>query len=395
MLSTHGTHPFPSYCVRFSDNSRGPFLSFGVFQDYYGETYLSTTSLSVISWIGTVQGFLLVIVGTLTGPFFDMGHMAMLLRLGTALIVLGFLVAAESEDYFGVFLSFSLLVGVGSGLLFVPSVSIVAQWFTTRRPVATGIAAGGGAFAGVVMPLLFQATIEPLGIRGTFRLFALLSLATLLVSNYTLRPRSPPGQARSFRSLLEIGLFRNWTFSLFSISLFFSFTGLYIPFYYVPSYAKSELGVSTSVAFYVLVIMNIGALIGRTMPGLLVSRFGSLNLLLVAMFGSGIVHLFWIAARSLAGLIVFGIVYGILAGAVVALPMTAFIELWPDVKKAGSRFGLSYSFAGVGILLGSPIAGALQAGSGYVSLQVFGGIFILIGLGCLVAVKMRGNVNDP
>ena len=36
-----------------------------------------------------------------------------------------------------------LVVGVGDGCLFLPSVAIVSQYFTTKRALATGVAAAG------------------------------------------------------------------------------------------------------------------------------------------------------------------------------------------------------------------------------------------------------------
>ncbi|KAK3937540.1 hypothetical protein QBC46DRAFT_267284, partial [Diplogelasinospora grovesii] len=71
-------------------------------------------------------GFLLIVVNTFTGPLFDLGYMRGLLSIRTALIFLGFLIASEVRDYFGIFLSLSILLGLGSGCLFVPSVAIVA-----------------------------------------------------------------------------------------------------------------------------------------------------------------------------------------------------------------------------------------------------------------------------
>ncbi|KAB5514939.1 MFS monocarboxylate transporter-like protein [Coniochaeta sp. 2T2.1] len=377
-------------------NSWGPFLSFGVFQDYYQETSLSHFAPSTISWIGTVQGFLLIVIGTFTGPLFDLGHMRGLLGTGTVLIFLGFLVASEVRDYFGVFLSHSILLGLGSGCLFVPSVAIVTQWFApSQRPLATGIAAAGGTFGGVVIPTIFKASLNAFGAGWGYKILGFIALATLAIPCFLLQTRSVPKRDRTRRALLDLSAFSDLTFMFFSLALFFSFTGLYIPFYYVASYAKSNLGVTTSLTFGILSAMNTGALFGRALPSLAANYFGSINILIFVTLTCSIVHFCWITAHTLTGILTFGISYGFFAGAVVSLPMSAFTELWPDVNQAGRRFGLSYSFAGFGILVGSPIAGILMSRFGYQALQIFGGVFIMLGFLSISAARLTlpGNAR--
>src|SRR3954468_21704128 len=65
---------------------RGIVNTFGVFQSYYASTYLEGFSASSITWIGTVQGFLLINVGVLSGPLYDLGYLRALIGAGTALI---------------------------------------------------------------------------------------------------------------------------------------------------------------------------------------------------------------------------------------------------------------------------------------------------------------------
>lgn len=64
---------------------------------------------------------------------------------------------------------------LGSGLLYVPGVSIVSNAFTTKRPIATGIAATGSAVGGVLFPILFR-NLEPrMGFSWVNRIFGVLS----------------------------------------------------------------------------------------------------------------------------------------------------------------------------------------------------------------------------
>jgi len=53
--------------------------AFGVFQTYYESGALFTESSSNISWIGAIQSIMLLTVGFVSGPFYDRGHLRILL----------------------------------------------------------------------------------------------------------------------------------------------------------------------------------------------------------------------------------------------------------------------------------------------------------------------------
>lgn len=48
-------------------------------------------------------------------------------------------------EYYQAFLAQGLVVGLGAGFLFVPSLAIVATYFSTKRAMATGITSAGGS----------------------------------------------------------------------------------------------------------------------------------------------------------------------------------------------------------------------------------------------------------
>lgn len=70
-------------------NSWGIINTFGVFQTYYEVAGLSGKSASQISWIGSLQAFLLVFVGALSGPLLDAGYFPALNAAGNFFVVFG------------------------------------------------------------------------------------------------------------------------------------------------------------------------------------------------------------------------------------------------------------------------------------------------------------------
>ncbi len=119
--------------------------TFGVYQSYYEVILLPNYSASSISWIGTVEGFLLLMAGIVVGPIYDKGYLRSLLVAGTFLVVFGLMMTSLATEYYQVFLAHGLAVGFGCACLFLPSIAIVATYFTSRRALATGITASGGS----------------------------------------------------------------------------------------------------------------------------------------------------------------------------------------------------------------------------------------------------------
>lgn len=126
---------------------RGIVNTFGAYQAFYKSSLLSSSSNSAISWIGTSQAFLLILVGVISGPIYDRGHCRLLIGGGAFLICLGMLMTSFATEYPQILLAQGVLVGLGLGCLYVPSVAIVASYFTTKRAVAVGLTSTGGSIS--------------------------------------------------------------------------------------------------------------------------------------------------------------------------------------------------------------------------------------------------------
>ena len=124
---------------------RGIINTFGVFQTYYKANLLSASSASDISWIGSIQPFLLMIVSAIAGPIYDAGYSRQLVFAGSCLTVLGMFLLSICKEYWHVLLAQGICNGLGAGLLFVPSVAIISTYFTTKIATAVGIAACGSS----------------------------------------------------------------------------------------------------------------------------------------------------------------------------------------------------------------------------------------------------------
>ncbi|KZV64893.1 MFS general substrate transporter [Peniophora sp. CONT] len=358
-------------------NSGGVLNAFGAYQTFYETNLLASQSPSAISWIGSVQGLLLLVCGVLAGPIYDLGYFTVLLHAGSLAVVLGTMLTSVSDRYWQVFLAQGVLVGIGAGCFYTPSLALASSYFQKKRSFAVGIAACGSSIGGVVFPAIFRQLQPRIGFGWATRVTGFIILAVYILAAALMRPKP---QKQSKRQLLDMSAFKSLPYSLFTIAIFLGYVGLYIPYFYISAYAQSKTGASPTLAYYLVSIMNASSLIGRTAIAWLADRAGPLNTLVVSSLICMVLAFSWIAIETLPSLIAFAILYGIFQGTLVSLPSATIPALSPDLKRIGAHMGMSLSFAGVGLLVGSPIAGALLdlESADFVRAQVFCGVVVAV-----------------
>lgn len=376
--------------------------SFGSFEAYYASDLLASYTSSEISAIGSLQSFLMVFLGFATGPLFDMGYFRHLLAAGSLLIVGGTVAQSASTTLWQLYLAQGVCVGVGTGCLAILSVGVPGLWFDTRLPLANGLAACGSGVGGVLFPVVFRRLNSYVGFGWAVRVIALLALVTLGFANATMR--LPPaagaaagssgagpsqGQAqgrdasgvpsgagggapknkRQHRALWDPTAIRDLPYCFFVFGCFVTFLGLYVPYFYLPSYATDLLANASGqlTGDDLLSILNGVSVVGRILMGYLAINLGPQNLIVVVSACSSVVVLCFIAVESdLGGMIAMVCLYGFLTGAFLALQPSVFASLSAHKPELiGTRFGMAFTVMSFGMLAGSPIAGALINVSGY------------------------------
>ena len=105
-------------------------------------------------------------------------------------------------------------------------------------------------------------------------------------------------------------------------------------------------------------------------------------MLLFAQVMVGVLGLHWITVATLGGFVELIIFTGFFSGMVATLPATVIPFICPDPKSLGTRIGMICGVAGVGALIGNPIA--LAAVSNFGSRQGFLGAQLWMGLCALI-----------
>ena len=170
----------------------GILYMWGVFQPHvvrhFGwdfQVTAQTSSLMLFAFVaGTLAGgFLLDRLGT--RPVVTLGSLV----FSTGILATSFLGGGDPRL---IHLTYGLVAGTGTGLVYGGVVSCVQRWYPKRRGFAAGVAAGAFGFSVVLLSPIAEAMISRVGLPGTFRILGAAFLAvTLTASRLVSDPPEP------------------------------------------------------------------------------------------------------------------------------------------------------------------------------------------------------------
>ena len=312
-----------------------------------------------------------------------------------------------STELWHFILTFSIVSGFGSSLIFTPAVGAIAHWFFDRRGVATGLATTGGSVGGIIFPLMLQRLFPLVGFRWATRILAFMFLFLLSIANLLIRTRLTPHDRvkngekgippTNIRKDIwpDFRIFSNIVFSLTTAGVFFIEWALFIPISYISSYALFH-GVSTTFSYQLLALLNVGSFFGRWAPGYVADRFGRFNTMIatVALCFVSVLCL-WLTCSpqdgpgSIAQLVIFALIFGFASGSNISLTPVCVGQLC-GTEVFGRWYAGMYTIVSFGCLTGIPIAGQILSSDGgsYTILIAFTGICYGLGLVCFVAARV-------
>ncbi|MCJ1412412.1 hypothetical protein MMC19_006506 [Ptychographa xylographoides] len=377
---------FGGFCCLFV--SFGWINCIGVFQEYYQTNLLSQYSPSAISWIVSLETFMMFLGGPVFGKIYDNYGPRYLLLGGSFLHVFGLMMTSISTEYYQFILAQGICSPIGASAIFYPAMSSVSTWFFHRRALAFGVMASGSSLGGVIFPILVQRLIPNIGFPWTMRVAAFIILGMLVIGNLTVKSRLPPNP-KPFVLKAFVRPLREPAFALVTVASFFVFFGIFIPFNFITLQGQA-VGMSVNLSSYLLAIVNAFSIFGRTLPGYLGDRFGRFNVMVIMNFFSAIIILaLWLPSRSNAPVIVFAALYGFGSGAFVSM-LPACVAQISDIREIGIRTGTIFAIVSVAALCGNPIGGALLGdGTNFTKLQIFAGVTYMAGAAGFLLCRTR------
>ncbi|KAI2470514.1 MFS general substrate transporter [Annulohypoxylon bovei var. microspora] len=365
----------------------GLITSFGIFQSTYED--MLQAAPSTVSWIGTVQIFTLLLVGTLSGRASDAGLVHEAVLIGTLLVVFGMFMTSLATEYYQLLLAQGICIGLGMGILYMPGLSVPSSYFKAKKPLAVAIIASGAGSGGLVYPAMAQQLLPRVGFGWTIRSMALVTLFVSVLINLLLRVRVP---ARRSGPIADLHAFTELPYIFFVVGFFLIYWAVYFAFYYIDLYGYTYASFTSLDSINLLLLTNGLGIPGRVLPGFIAARFlGPLNTAVPTAASVAVILYCWPAVAHAPGpLYAFAALYGLVASAIQSLFAVSLAALTDDLSQLGTRMGMVFSVVAFASLTGSPVAGAIVQASGgsYLGAQMWAASSMLLGALALAAARV-------
>lgn len=284
-------------CFFINGHTWGINSSYGIFLAHYlannvfpGATYLD---FAFVGGLSISQAMLVSPIATIVVGRF--GTRVCLLT-GVFLETLALVTASFAKEFWQLLLSQGLCFGYGMGFLFVGSVGIIPQWFTTRRSLANGIGAAGSGLGGLMYSLATQAIIQHISLGWAFRILGIVSGGVNLICALLIKDRNKHIGTRQLA--FDYTLFKRVGFWLVQGYGFFTMLGYIVLLFSLPNYAN-YIGLTPKQASVIGAVMNLGQGIGRPPIGYWSDAFGRINMAGTMTFLSGLFALvIWTNAKT-------------------------------------------------------------------------------------------------
>jgi len=366
---------FVSFCITCT--AFGILYSFGVFfKAWIAEWAVSRAFVSGIFSVAFLSyGVASVVMGSLT----DRYGPRKIITIGGLIMGAGCCLTALSHSVGLMYLTWGVMIGIGVGTSYSPTVSTVSRWFNDRKGLAVGIAVSGLGVGTLVFSPLSEAIKTALGWRATAFIIGFIVWIVYFAGAFIIRrnpdemglqpfSRSVKPSGESFKgvqagmasenkssslSLGEAMKKRNfWT--LFTVHGFWAI-GFTIPFVHLVPYS-TDIGVNSNTAAIILAAIGGASVAGRVCLGALSERIGT-RISLISLLVFQAASMTWLSAADTPWMLwIFSIAFGFSYGGLASVFPLMTGELF-GLRAMGSIFGVILLGATLGGTIGPAMAG--------------------------------------
>ena len=314
---------------------------------------------------------------------------------GALAIAGGLAAAAHAPSLEILYVTYSVGIGVGIGLCYVPSVAAVQHWFVQNRVLAGGIAVSGIGAGNLLVPPLAAWWIELWGWRGAYLGLGTLTVLAAVPAALLLGGRAATRAKAAGTVLPGMTLGEAMSSRLFWLMYAVAFlicVGFFVPMVHLVPYAQ-DVGLTEAQGVSLVSLLGLGSLFGRFAMGGIAERLGHARSLVAIGAGLGLLFLVWWVAQSFWLLAVFAVCFGTLYGGYVALAPALMMDVCGP-RSLSAILGFLYTAAGLATLIGPTFAGASFDAFGNYDASILG-CAALCFAGAGLAAAMRRHFHSP
>jgi len=386
----------------------GIHFSFGVFfESIESAFHLNRAETSAVS---SVNLLLAGVCAFLAGWALDRYGPRIVVLLMGLFTGLSLLLTSQTDSLWQLFLTYSLLLAMGTGALYVVSMSTVSRWFDKRRGSALGMASAGVGLGPLFMAPFATYLISNFSWRTAYFVIGLIAWLIVIPLSRLLK-RDPyeigalpdgvksdsndMGEEEDGIRLSGLSLpqaFRTRSFRLVTFIWIFFASNLFLVMTHLVRHAR-DINFLPMEAATVLSLIGGAAIVGRVLIGIASDRVGrKLTSVICALLQAGaMVWLIW--AQDLWMLYLFALAYGFAFGGMSPV-MAALIGDTFGLGRIGAIFGLLEIGFGVGAAIGPVMGGLIFDVSGSYSLAfLLGAVAMLIVTLLISLIRRETNTN--
>ncbi|MBS0641072.1 MAG: oxalate/formate MFS antiporter [Acetobacteraceae bacterium] len=351
---------------------------------------------------------LLIVLQTFFSPFqgwlVDRFGPRLLICMGCAMAGLSWVLASFVTSLAGLYLTYGVIGGLGSGIVYIGVVGQMVAWFPDRRGLATGVVAAGYGMGAMLTTFPISHALDVIGYQATLLRFGAVFGTIGFVAALGLR-RAPSirsaGEAATGASTAE--MLRSPIFWLMFIMMTMMATSGLMVTSQMATFAEA-FGVGSAVVWGIAALplaLTVDRFTnGLTRPffGWVSDRIGREVTMGIAFALEAAAMALWLSQRSdpvmfvlLSGLVFFG------WGEIFSLFPAALTDTF-GMRNATRNYGCLFVAQGVGGIFGGPMASVLHDATGSWT-TVFGvaiGVDLLTAFLALAVLKpMRASYRAP
>lgn len=224
----------------------------------------------------------------------------------------GFMAASFATQSWQLHMTQGVLIGIGIGFLYIPSLPVLSQWFVQRRSLANGLSAAGSGVGGAAFAWGTEAIIQRFGINWALRITGMIALVANSAAITMIRDRNHI--IRPSQLGFDTTLLRRYDVILLLAWAFLSILGYITLLFSLSDFALS-IGLTRKQATDIIGLLNVGTAVGRPIIGILSDKYSRIDTAGVLTLLCGLsCFAFWLPATSFGLSIFFAILCGAIVG---------------------------------------------------------------------------------
>ena len=191
------------------------------------------------AWVGSLQVALTFFLSPISSALVNVIGIRKSAFFGTLLAFAGMFSSSFVSTIELYYLTYGMLLGAGSSLVYTPSMVILGHYFNKRLGIVNGIVSVGSAAFTIFLPIMMVYSLEAVGLQWTFRFLSLLHIV-LLGCVLTWKPlfsrSKEEGEKPSVLSqLCSTRIWQNKGYRVWATAVPIAFLGYFIPFVHLVS----------------------------------------------------------------------------------------------------------------------------------------------------------------